>query len=72
MITFVLKKYWDNNRLDWSQSPVTRVIDSIEFIIFLIIFYNYMIIIYGYKIEHQPKNKNLFDIVIILCKAKNK
>jgi hypothetical protein len=31
-----------------------------------------MIIIYGHKIEYQPKNKNLFDIVITPCKAKNK
>jgi len=29
-------------------------------------FFNYIIKIYGHKIEHQPKNKNLFETVITL------
>jgi hypothetical protein len=43
-------------------------------IIFLqTIFFNYMIKIYAYKIEHQPKNRHLFEIVITLWKTiKNK
>ena len=32
-----------------------------------------MIEIYGHKIEHEPKNKNLFETIITLQKAnKNK
>jgi hypothetical protein len=31
-----------------------------------------MIKIYGYKIENQPKNKNLFETMITLKKAKDK
>jgi len=48
--------------------PTNRVMDSIEFtnLFFIKYFFNYMIKIYGYKIEHRTKNKNLFDITITL------
>jgi hypothetical protein len=32
--------------------------------------FNYIIKIYGDKIKHQPKNKNLFEIVITLNRKK--
>jgi len=69
MITFLTKTietmiYWMN------LSPLTnRVMDSIELNNLFFIkyfFFNYMIKIYGNKIEHQPKNKNLFETVITL------
>ena len=46
--------------------------DSIEFnnLFFIKFVFNYMIKIYGKKIKHQPKNKNLLEIVIILKKEK--
>jgi hypothetical protein len=54
--------YW----IDLSP-PVNRVMDSIEFTNFFYkMFFNYMIKIYGNKIVHQPKNKNLFETVITL------
>jgi hypothetical protein len=31
-----------------------------------------MIKIYGYKIKHQPKTKNLFETIITLKKTKTK
>jgi hypothetical protein len=48
--------------------------DSIEFnnLFFIKYFFNYMIKIYGKKIKHQPKNKNLLEIVIILKKERKK
>jgi hypothetical protein len=55
--------YWIN------FNPSTNcVMKSIEFTNFFFIkyFFNYKIKIYGNKIEHQPKNKNLFEIVTTL------
>jgi hypothetical protein len=48
--------------------------DSIEFnnLFFIKYFFNYMIKIHGKKIKHQPKNKNLLEIVIILKKERKK
>ena len=48
--------------------------DSIEFNNFFCnLYFNYMINIYNRKIEHQPKNKNLFETMITLQKVnKNK
>jgi hypothetical protein len=67
MITFLTKiietmTYW----IDLSP-PMNRVMDSIEFTNFFYkMFFNYMIKIYGNKIVHQPKDKNLFETVITL------
>ena len=48
--------------------PTNRVMDSIELnnLFFIKYFFNYMIKIYGNRIEHQLKNKNLFETVITL------
>ena len=68
MITFLTKIietmiYWIN-----FSPPTNHVMDSIEFtnLFFIKYFFNYMIKIYGNKIEHRPKNKNLFETVITL------
>jgi hypothetical protein len=47
--------------------------NSIEFnnLFFIKYFFNYIIKIYSHKIQHQPKNKSLFETVITLKKAKN-
>jgi hypothetical protein len=44
----------------------------IEFnnLFFIKYFFNYIIKIYDHKIQHQPKNKSLFETVITLKKAK--
>ena len=44
----------------------------IEFnnLFFIKYFFNYIIKIYSHKIQHQPKNKSLFEMVITLKKAK--
>jgi hypothetical protein len=69
MIFFSYKKIIET-MIDWiNLSPlVTYVIDSTEFnnFFFYKIFFNYIIKIYGYKIEQQPKNKNLFETMITL------
>jgi hypothetical protein len=46
--------------------------NSIEFnnLFFIKYFFNYIIKIYDHKIQHQPKNKSLFETVITLKKAK--
>jgi hypothetical protein len=71
-----LIKLQDNNFLTkiikiWDP-PSNHIMTPLSLLIcFLLnIFLNYMIKIYGKKIEYQSKNKNLFKTVIILWKAK--
>ena len=56
------------------SSQANHVMDSIKFnnLFFIKYFFNYMIKIYGHKIEHQPKIKYLFETIITLKKAKIK
>jgi hypothetical protein len=48
-----------------SRTPLSLIIYYLDYL------FNYIIKIYGNKIEHQLKNKNLFEIVITLNKKKN-
>jgi hypothetical protein len=62
---FFKKNYWNNNILDRSQfSTVTKQTVLSLIIFFYKFFFNYIIKIYSYKIEHQSKNKNLFETMI--------
>jgi hypothetical protein len=47
-----------------SRTPLSLIIYYLDYL------FNYIIKIYGNKIEHQLKNKNLFEIVITLNKKK--
>ena len=52
-----------------TKTDILKFIDSIEFNNFFIrYFFNCMIKIYGHEIQHQPKNKNLFETMITLNK----
>jgi hypothetical protein len=55
---------------DWIDlgPPATRVMNSIGFddFFYKLFLFNYMIKIDAYKIEHQSKNRYLFEIIIII------
>jgi hypothetical protein len=72
MITFLTKNIETMTYCIHFSPLVNCVMDSIEFtsLFFIKYFFNYMIKIYGNKIEHQPKNKNLFETIITHKKKK--
>jgi hypothetical protein len=67
MITFSTKTIETITYCIDLSPPANRVMDSIGFTnLFFIKKINYMIKIYGNKIEHQLKNKKLFETMITL------